>query len=209
MTTNHVVKEVPAGYWKDARGVLTPDELVKDIDKERDVLVREIIARAEPLHKSLSDFKLSVFADIEAFIELSAEKYGANLGGKKGNVTLYTYDGRYKIQRAMQDRIAFDERLQAAKALIDECVAEWLQGARAEIVALIERAFSTNNEGEINTARVLELRRLDITDPRWLKAMLAVGEALQVISSKSYIRIYERIGDTDQYRAISLDIASV
>jgi hypothetical protein len=209
MSVNGTSKETPEGYWKDARGILTPDSLVKDIDKERDALVREIIARAEPLHKSLCDFKLSAFADIEAFIELSAEKYGASLGGKKGNVTLYTYDGRYKIQRAMQDRIAFDERLQAAKALIDECVAEWLQGARPEIIALIERAFSTNKEGEINTARVLELRRLEITDPRWLKAMEAVGEALQVISSKSYIRLYERLGDSDQYQAISLDIAGV
>ena len=28
-------------YWRDARGYLTPAELVKDIDKARDVLVRE------------------------------------------------------------------------------------------------------------------------------------------------------------------------
>jgi hypothetical protein len=30
-----------------------------------------------------------------------------------------------------------------------------------------------------------------------------------VVGSKSYIRVYERIGDTDQYRPISLDIAGV
>lgn len=39
--------------------------------------------------------------------------------------------------------------------------------------------------------------------------MKAIGEACQVIGSKSYIRAYERIGDSDQYRAISLDIAGV
>ena len=39
--------------------------------------------------------------------------------------------------------------------------------------------------------------------------MLAIGEAVQVVSSKSYIRVYERVGDTDEYRPIALDIAGV
>ncbi|ECZ4733075.1 DUF3164 family protein, partial [Salmonella enterica] len=53
------------------------------------------------------------------------------------------------------------------------------------------------------------LRRLDITDERWLKAMDAIGEAVQVVGSRSYIRVYERVGDSDQYRPIALDIAGV
>ncbi len=200
---------IPAGYWKDARGVLTPESLVKPVDKERDALVRAIVARAVPLSQSLRDFKQDTFADIQALIDLSAEQYGATIGGKKGNVTLYTYDGRYKVQRAMQDRIAFDERIQAAKELIDACVAEWTQDARPELLAIIDRAFSTDKEGEINPGRVLQLRRHDITDPRWLRAMDALAEAVQVVSSKSYIRIYERVGDSDQYTPISLDMAGV
>ncbi|WP_251280165.1 DUF3164 family protein, partial [Enterobacter hormaechei] len=90
---------------------------------------------------------------------------------------LYSYDGRYKVQRAMQDRIAFDERLQAAKSLIDECLADWTENARPEIRAIITRAFQTEKEGEVNTGAVLALRRLDITDARWVKAMEAIGEA--------------------------------
>lgn len=209
MSTETKESTIPAGYWKDARGVLTPESLVKPVDKERDALVRAIVERAVPLSQSLRDFKQDTFADIQALVDLSAEQYGAIIGGKKGNVTLYTYDGRYKVQRAMQDRIAFDERIQAAKELIDACVAEWTQDARPELLAIIDRAFSTDKEGEINPGRVLQLRRHDITDPRWLRAMDALAEAVQVVSSKSYIRIYERVGDSDQYRPISLDIAGV
>lgn len=209
MSTEIKENTIPAGYWKDARGVLTPESLVKPVDKERDALVRAIVARAVPLSQSLRDFKQDTFADIQALIDLSAEQYGATIGGKKGNVTLYTYDGRYKVQRAMQDRIAFDERIQAAKELIDACVAEWTQDARPELLAIIDRAFSTDKEGEINPGRVLQLRRHDITDPRWLRAMDALAEAVQVVSSKSYIRIYERVGDSDQYTPISLDMAGV
>ncbi|KAF1366273.1 DUF3164 family protein [Yokenella regensburgei] len=199
--------QVPEGYWVDAKGVLTPEHLIKDIDKARDQLVGEIIGRALALNKALAEFKVAGFGDIAAFVDLSANQYGVNVGGKKGNVTLHTFDGRYKIQRAMQDRLAFDERLQAAKSLIDACLADWTEGARPEIHAIINRAFQTEKEGEVNTNAVLALRRLDIDDERWVKAMEAIGEAVQVIGSRSYIRAYERVGDSDQYRSIALDIA--
>lgn len=202
-------KQAPAGYWVDAKGVMTPESLIKPIDMARDALVGELVGRAQAVSQALAEFKLSGFADIAAFVDLSANEYGVNVGGKKGNVTLFTFDGRYKIQRAMQDKIAFDERLQAAKSLIDECLADWTEGARPEIHALINRAFSTDKEGEINTGEVLKLRKLDIDDARWLKAMTAIGEAVQVVGSRSYIRVYERIGDSDQYQPIALDIAGV
>lgn len=208
-TKQFTILEAPDKYWVDAKGVLTPEHLIKPIDKARDQLVGELIERALIVNKALSDFKLAGFADIAAFVDLSSNEYGVSVGGKKGNVTLYSYDGRYKIQRAMQDRIAFDERLQAAKALIDACLAEWTEGARPEIHAIINRAFQTDKEGEINTGAVLALRRLEIDDARWQRAMEAIGEAVQIVGSKSYIRVYERIGDSDQYKPISLDIAGV
>lgn len=199
----------PEGYWTDARGVLTPVSLVKEIDRDRDELVGEIVEQAIAVSSALRALKARAFADIQAFIDLSAEKYGAMKGGKKGNVTLYSFDGRFKIQRAMQDRIALNERIQSAKALIDACLADWTADARPELKALINEAFDTDKEGNINTGRVLALRRYDIEDERWQQAMLAIGEAVQVVSSKSYIRVYERVGDTDEYRPIALDIAGV
>ncbi|KGA31982.1 DUF3164 family protein [Pectobacterium odoriferum] len=202
-------EKAPEGYWVDAKGVLTPEHLIKPIDTARDALVEELIGRALAVNTALAEFKLSGFADIAAFVALSGDEYGVNLGGKKGNVTLYSYDGRYKIQRAMQDRIDFDERLQAAKALIDECLADWVEGARPEVHAIINRAFQSEKSGEVNTGAVLALRRLEIADERWKRAMDAIGEAVQVVGSRSYIRVYERIGDSDQYQPISLDIAGV
>lgn len=202
-------QQIPAGYRINAQGHLIPESLIKPIDLERDRLVQHLVDRASELSGELADFKAVAFGDIEAFVDLSAEQYGAKLGGKKGNVTLLSFDGRYKVIRAVQEGIAFDERLQAARALIDDCLSEWTEGARPEVVALINDAFRTDTKGEIRTARVLALRRLEITDERWQRAMQAIGEACQVVGSKSYIRVYERIGDTNQYKAISLDIAGV
>lgn len=200
---------VPAGYWKDAKGCLIPESMIKPIDKERDRLVNELVGKARGVTDVLAKFKAEAFGDIAAFLDLSAEQYDAKLGGKKGNLTLYSFDGRYRIQRAIQDRIAFDERLQAARVLIDECLADWTEGASPELQAIVNQAFDTDKEGQINTGRVLSLRRLDIKDERWQRAMTAIGEAVQVVGSKSYIRVYERIGETDQYQPIALDIAGV
>lgn len=199
----------PTGYWSDAKGCLIPESMIKPIDRERDRLVKDLVERARKVSKTLAEFKADAFGDIGAFVDLSAEQYRAQLGGKKGNLTLYSFDGRYRIQRAIQDRIAFDERLQAAKELIDQCLHDWTEGARPEIQAIVNQAFATDKEGQINTGRVLALRRLEIEDERWQRAMTAIGEAVQVVGSKSYIRIYERIGTTEQYQPIPLDIAGV
>lgn len=200
---------IPAGYRRDAQGRLVHEEQIKPVDKLRDELVLALVERARTTHEALVQYKADAFGEIEAFLDLSAAEYGAKIGGKKGNVSLLSFDGRYKIQRAVQESIAFDERLQAARALIDECLREWTEGARPELATLVNDAFRVDTKGEIRTARVLALRRLDITDERWLRAMDAIGDACQVVGSKSYIRVYERIGDSDQYRPISLDIAGV
>lgn len=200
---------IPTGFRQDAHGRLVPETLIKPIDIERDRLVTGLVDRAAELNSELADYKAEAFGDIEAFIEMSAEQYGARVGGKKGNVTLLSFDGRFKIVRAVQENIAFDERLQAARALIDDCLREWTQGARPEVLTLVNDAFRTDLKGELRTARVLALRRLNIRDSRWLRAMQAIGEACQVIGSRSYIRVYERIGSSDQYQPISLDIAGV
>lgn len=194
-------------YWRDAKGNLTPAELVKEIDKARDALVHEWVERGRDLSKAISHFKEGIFGDVQAFIELSAEKYGAKVGGNKGNVTLFSYDGKYKIQRAINESLQFDERIQAVKVLIDECLNEWSEGSRPELKALIECAFNVDKEGNLNTSRILGLRRVEIQDSRWQNAMQAISESVQVVSSKAYVRLYERVGETDQYVPIALDVA--
>lgn len=207
--SNTETKTIPEGYMQDAKGALWPKETVREIDLVRDELVREIVARAKEQSEQLAKFKAGVFGDIEAFVQLSGEKYGVKMGGAKGNVSLLSFDGRYKLQRAVAESLAFDERLQIAKELIDQCIHEWSTGSRAEIRALVNDSFQVDKEGRVNAARILSLRRLEITDEKWNKAMQAISESIQVAGSKTYFRVYERVGDTDQYRPISLDIAAV
>jgi hypothetical protein len=191
---------------QDTQGRLVPVEMVKEIDRVRDELVRDLIARAEPLRRDLADYRQQALEDIQAFVDLSAERFGATIGGRKGNVTLMSFDGEYKIMRAIDEYMVFDERLQVAKLLIDECITEWAEGSRPEIRTLINDAFQVDKTGRVNTKRVLGLRRLDIQDARWKKAMDAIGESLQTVGSKAYIRIYRRQAD-GSYKQMSLDVS--
>ena len=198
----------PEGYKLNAIGHLVPITQIKEIDLTRDALVAGFIEQAKKINAQLKAFRIRAHDDMQAFSELSAEKYGAKLGGKKGNLSLVSFDGRFKIQRAISDQLVFDERLQAAKALIDACITAWSTGSRNEIRTLINSAFQVDKAGKIDTARVLSLRQLDIKDEQWTKAMEAIGDSLQVAASRSYIRVYERVGNTDDYRQINLDLAN-
>jgi hypothetical protein len=196
------------GYMENARGHQVPLDQVKEIDRVRHELVLEKVELFRAMRQELRDLKADTMGDIEAFVQLSGEKYGVKVGGDKGNITLMSYDGKYQIKRQISEHLAFGEQLQAAKELIDECIKEWTQGSRTELRALINDAFQVDKEGRINTGRILGLRRLKIDDERWARAMDAISDSLQVVGSKAYVRIYERNAD-GSYSAVALDMAKV
>lgn len=199
--------QTPEGYKADAKGRLVPVSLIEPIDQQRDEVVTEIVTKAKVMQAAMRQFKGYVLSEVQAFVDLSAEEYDKELGGIKGNVQLVSFDGRYKIVRAVAESITFDERLQVAKELIDKCIKRWSEGSRAEIQVLVQDAFQTDKQGKINTARVLGLKRLAIEDHEWQQAMQAITDSIQTTGSKTYVRLYERIGDSEQFTPIPLDMA--
>ncbi|MCL2609790.1 MAG: DUF3164 family protein [Treponema sp.] len=196
------------GFMTDQQGRLVPTDLVKDIDKLRDQTVRAVVANALEMREAVGAFKRRTLEDILTFVGTSAEQYGVSRGGQKGNLSLTTFDGRYRIMVAMADQMFFDERLHVAKDLINACINRWSAGSRSEIRILVQDAFQTDKTGKINTARVLGLRRLAIDDPDWKKAMQAISDSIQVSGSKRYLRIYER-GENGEYVHVPLDMAAL
>ena len=195
-------------FMTDSQGRQVPVQMVKDIDKLRDETVRRIADEAMKMKEVLANFKQRVRDDILAFVNISANEYKVKWGGKKGNITLATYDGQYRLVIAMNEQLVFDERLQVARELIGSCINKWSKGSRDEIRILVQDAFQVDKAGNINTARVLGLRRLDIRDPDWQKAMSAINDSIQISGSKQYLRFYER-NDQGEYTQIPLDVAAI
>ncbi|MDK4535945.1 DUF3164 family protein [Kingella kingae] len=178
-------------YRQDARGNLIPIENIKEIDLDRDELVKEIFAAIETPMRELEQARRNGIEDVRAFVELAAEKYGAK-PSKKGNVTLHSFDGSLRVTVAMSDVLTFDERLTAAKTLIDECLDEWTQDSRQELKTIVQQAFDVNKEGNISTAKVLGLRRLNIEHEKWQRAMAAIDDSIHTQTTREYIRIHRR-----------------
>lgn len=196
------------GYRKNAQGHLVPENLIRPVDKLRDDVVLKLIESAKVVRQQMAAFKIEALAQIADFVDLSASEYGVEFGGAKGNVLLTSFDGRYQVRRAVGDHRVFDERIQAAKSLIDECVIEWSDGANDNLKALVDHAFRVNKQGRIDVNQVLSLRQIAIDDPRWQEAMDAIADSIQVTGTSQYLRLYERQAN-GKYEQISLDIAGV
>lgn len=209
MAEQNIPETIPEGYMKNALGHLVPRANVREQDLMRDQVALSLAIEASALNKALAAFKKKALGDIADLVKIAGERYEVVLGGKKGNVSINTYDGKYKVQRSVADRIQFTEEIEAAKSLINQCIARWSEGANDNIRAIVDRAFSKDTKGQLKTASVLDLMRLDIDDEEWKRAMEAIRDSIQTTGTAIYVRVYERIGDSDQYKAIPLDLAAV
>lgn len=191
----------------DAGDRLVPLDLVKPQHKLEDEVVRKVIAFAFDLSAQIGRFLEHTMIDLDGFDALLAQEYEVTKGGKKGNRTYQSYDGLYKVQVQVSDRVDFGPELQIAKGLIDECLNEWSAESRPEIQAIVTRAFNTDKEGQINRAEIFGLLRHNIKDARWQRAMGAIRDAMRVTGSKQYVRFYHRRTVEDGWKAITIDLA--
>ncbi|GAA3708412.1 hypothetical protein GCM10022268_17170 [Sphingomonas cynarae] len=198
-----------AWYLRDAKGSLVPIELVKPIDLLMDELARETLAEAHVISKMLHAFKERTFERIGSFRALLAQEYDVTIGGKKGNITLSTYDGCGRLQIAVADRLELGPELEVAKGLIDECLREWSADSHVAIRALVDRVFAVDKEGQISHTGIFMLLRLTgIDDDRWLRAMQALRDSMRVMGSRTYTRFYDRPAPDAAWRGVPLDIAN-
>ncbi len=208
--------QIPAGhvvvngnlYLVDSKGAFVPVERVRARDRLMDEVVRKIVGYAEPLAEQIARFRQHTFDDVDAFVALLEQDYGAKLGGQKGNITLTTFDGLQKVQVQVADAISFGPELQVAKGLVDECLNEWTADSNANVRAIVQRAFNVDKEGQVNRAELLQLLRLEIDDARWKRGMEAIKDSMRVVGSKRYVRFYRRAKATDAWQAVSIDVAA-
>ncbi len=186
---------VPDGYMADAQGRLVPTTMVRPVDVQRDALVRELYGRFLGLQAACRDFRGQADQEIDAHLALAQERYGVKRGGQSGNLVLSSYDGALRVVRAVDKQVAFTDEIHAAKALIFECVHEWTEGARPELAKIADEAFRTDKQGHLSADRILSLLRWEIEDARWQRAMQAIRDSIQVQSSRTYLRFYQRQSD--------------
>lgn len=67
----------------------------------------------------------------------------------------------------------------------------------------------TPRDAEVNRSEIFMLLRMDIEDRRWTNAMQAIRDAMRVTGSKEYVRFYKRTAITENWQAVTIDLAKV
>ncbi len=191
---------------KDASGREYPAKILDPQIVKRDTLVSRVMGRAERLHDKITYEKQKLAADIDKYLQKTAEQYGENW---KGNAELVSFDGKYKVEVRNRERIEFDEKLQVAKQKIDECLKRWTEDSNVNLQAVINEAFQVDKKGEIAKHRILALRKYNIKDKNWKQAMDIIDEAIQVTSTKQYIAFYKRKSPNKPFELISLNFSAI
>ncbi|TDP46048.1 uncharacterized protein DUF3164 [Zavarzinia compransoris] len=193
---------------EDAQGRLVSVSSIKPEHLIEDGVVRALMTLALGLSEEIAQFRAHATAEVSAHLDLLAEKYGAKRGGKKGNVTLKSFDGSLKVELAIGETITFGPELETAKALLDQYLDEVSAGADEGLRRIVMETFSVNKAGKIDQNRILALRRIEIDHPLWARAMDAIGDAIRPAMSREYFRFYRR-QPGGRYEGVPLAITDV
>ncbi|MEB3417577.1 DUF3164 family protein [Salipiger marinus] len=195
-------------YMKNPTGGLHPVEAIPPVKKLMDETVRREFGWAQALSEQLRRFRNHLMFNLDAFDDLVSQEYGVSIGGPKGNRSYTSFDGLWKIEVRMQDRIAYGPEMQAAKALFDECIHEWSSETRAEMRSIVTNAFNIDREGQISRAAIAALLRTESEDSRWLRGQDAIRDAAYVMGAKEYVRFSFRNSHRDGWEPLTINLAN-
>lgn len=195
-------------YLINPTGNRVPIGAVNPLDVLRDEEVRSIVEIAEDLQGVIEQSKQTILDKISNYIDLAYDTYGVKPGGKKGNVTLMSYDNQYKVVIQVNENVTFNEQLQIARQLLTECLREWTKDGRDELKALIEEALHVDKQGRVNRWQIMRLLKIESSDPRFQKAQVAIRNAITPVEAKEYVRIHKR-NKMGHWEYVNLNFASL
>lgn len=197
------------GRWIDGAGNPVPLKYIDPVEKKRDAMVEKQIRQALLMQERLSAFKQGVLADIYKYLDWLADRNGEEALSPGGNYQLTNFSSTRRVQIKINKVIEFDERLQLAKQKIDHCLERWAEGANDNLKAVVFEAFKVDRKGNVDTKRILGLRRLKIKDAAWREAMDLITEAITITGTRSYLLFMTKGQRDSEWRTLRLDLAGV
>lgn len=198
-----------SGSWIDATGKPVPPKYIDPVDKKRDQLVEKEIRQALLLQERMTKFKKTVLADIGKHLDWLAHLHGEDALSPGGNYMLTGFSGNKRLQIKVNKVIEFDERLHLAKKKIDGCLERWSKGANDNFKVVVFDAFKVDNKGNVDTKRILGLRKLGIKDDEWVAAMELIAEAITITGNRSYLTFQIKAHKNAEWQTLRLDLAGV
>jgi hypothetical protein len=195
--------------WEDAEGNLMRADRIPAHEKSKDKLVRRLSLKALKVAKAIQELHEETAKEFVDFIEQMATEYEVKLGGKLGNVTMFTFDRRFKIERCIQKREAVNEKVSLIIETTQACADRWSKGANKNLQVVSSRYFKKDRNGNYDVKALRDLKKLPVKDDdKWAEAMALIDEAIDVVGSATYYRFSVR-DDKGNYYGIPLAISDV
>ncbi|WP_040509159.1 DUF3164 family protein [Gluconobacter morbifer] len=170
----------------------------------------KLVSQAHVLRDIIREEKLKFYAEVDAYIDLVLESYGARLGGSRGGLRIEAIDGVCKVDVSVTDYQSVTAAIEAARVLMNEILDDLVGDASDDLRAIVANAFARNSKtGKISTERVLSLRQLSLSHPKWPQAKDAISDAVVTAGSKRYIRFHERATPSDPWKQVDLNFSSL
>lgn len=173
-----------------------------------DQTARSIVARMKALAEHNAREKQAIMDDVDAYLTLVFERYGARLGGRRGGVTIAAFGDRQKVVTQTADYNRITAALPAAQALMNEILDDLTDGADADLRVLIMKAFERDGKtGRVNVQRLNGLKQLKLNHPKWPEARQAIEDAIEPAGSKLRLCAYARDNNDDRYEQVIVDFS--
>jgi len=198
------------GKLEDQHGNSIKVENIKDHEKDSNNFVVQSILACARVSDTLSQLRSELESEFDGHVKSLFEQYNKKMGGKKGNVTVFSFDRKLKLECSKQERETTNEHIIVAKQLVDGCVKNWSKGANKNLQSFVSRYFRTDADGNYNVSDLKRLRKMELAHPDedWDKAMEALDNSIEFDTTATYFRAYYR-DENGSYIQIPLDIAKI
>jgi hypothetical protein len=195
---------------KDHNGYEIPMSSVAKIELQKDKTARKMADKFKKMSVMLYNLKDEAFDEADKIYEAQLRAYeidGRDTEKMKGNFTFYSYDKHFKIEVNIGQRLEFDDKINLAKAEIDEYLKDITEGQNNDIITIVNHAFTTVR-GKLDHKKILQLFSYKIKNARWEKAMTLLKDSITTNHSKRYIKVLER-DSNGEYQNINVQFSSL
>lgn len=182
----------------------------KEYENNRELLIKSSMTIAQRIHDDMKSFKQDLFKGVENFYDLMKE-YGDVKKMNKGNFSIKSHDGQFKLEVSKNITFAFDERGDQAETLVKEFLQDKIKKndkvAYELITSLLER---DKKSGKFDPRNIHKLYAYEtkFQDERFQKAMRLFKEAYTEQKTCQYVRFFQ-MNDNGKYEAIGLNFSSI
>lgn len=196
------------GDWIDTNGNVIPASIIDVQIKRREALITGLMKKIRAEQARLEKLKSQVSQQIRKYME-SNDHVPKTAHGKqwRGNMTLTNFDQTEQIEVKVSRTMVFDERLNAAKVIIDECLGRWSKDSNDNLRVAITEAFDVDKSGTVDTKMILRLTKWKIRDKKWRRAVELILQSISEQTSVTYYQFRERDDADAGWNAVSLNFS--